>query len=154
MINKVLTEPVYDDDAVNKKYVDERLKDISVFYPIGSIYMNVSPINPNEIFSFGVWERIEDVFLLSAGSKYEAGSTGGEAEHQLTVDELPLHDHKIWQKNSNGYENGGRVVMDSATYSYPAYYSTVNYAVSKTGGDLPHNNMPPYLTVYMWKRIA
>ena len=24
---------------------------------------------------------------------------------------------------------------------------------ANTGGNQPHNNMPPYLTVYMWKRV-
>jgi hypothetical protein len=150
MINKVLNEPVYDDDAVNKRYVDERLTDISVFYPIGSIYMNVSPINPNEIFSFGVWERIEDVFLLSAGSKYEAGSTGGEAEVQLTVETLPSHNHMGWWRQVGA--TGAQEYVAGLSDSHEGIAGA--RVASETGGSKPHNNMPPYLTVYMWKRIA
>lgn len=153
MINKVLNEPVYDDDAVNKKYVDECLKDISVFYPIGSIYMNVSPVDPNEIFSFGVWERIEDVFLLSAGSTYEAGSTGGEAEHILTVEEMAPHYHNVWELPMVDVYGGGVVARG---YKIPPMTLTEapTTITGTVGRGKPHNNMPPYLTVYMWKRIA
>ena len=48
-------------------------------YPIGSIYISTSPTNPSTLFG-GTWTQIEDRFLLSAGSTYSAGSTGGSAD--------------------------------------------------------------------------
>ena len=59
------------------------------YYPVGSIYMSVNNINPANFFG-GKWEQIKDRFLLACGSTYSNGSTGGEAIHQLTVDELPV----------------------------------------------------------------
>lgn len=61
-------------------------------YPIGSIYQSTSSATPGSLFG-GTWERIKDVFLLSAGDTYHAGSTGGEATHTLTISEMPAHAH-------------------------------------------------------------
>lgn len=118
-------------------------------YPVGSIYMSVSPTDPADLFG-GTWERIEDTFLLAAGSTYEAGTTGGEAEHTLTVDELPSHRHMM-----NGVEvsfhEGGWVAARSATFSQQTDDGTTY--TDYEGGGAAHNNMPPYLAVYMWKRV-
>ena len=52
-----------------------------VIYPVGAIYISTVSTNPADLFGFGTWEQIKDVFLLSAGTTYTAGSTGGEATH-------------------------------------------------------------------------
>lgn len=131
---------------------------VNVIYPIGSIYMSINSTNPETLFG-GTWEQIKDTFLLSAGDTYEAGSTGGEDEHTLTIDEMPKHSHKMDDVNYGGYANrlgirsdggGGTGLVPS--FSHTNSYST--YVPTPTGGGLPHNNMPPYLTVYMWKRTA
>ena len=62
-------------------------------YPIGSIYISIDETAPNLIFG-GVWEKIKDTFLLASGENYINGEVGGEAEHTLTTDELPSHNHK------------------------------------------------------------
>ncbi len=51
---------------------------IDNIYPIGCIYMSVSPTNPRNLFG-GTWEQIQDTFLLCCGTTYTAGSTGGSA---------------------------------------------------------------------------
>lgn len=114
------------------------------YYPIGSIYMSVNNINPANFFG-GSWERIKDKFLLSAGDTYSAGDIGGEAEHTLTINEMPSHDHPIPYSGSSaaGYNSVFRSNGKEASG-----FST------KTGGNQPHNNMPPYLAVYIWKRMA
>ncbi len=45
-------------------------------YPIGSIYMSMSDVNPKELFG-GVWQKLEDVFLLGASFKKPLNSRGG-----------------------------------------------------------------------------
>lgn len=117
-------------------------------YPVGSIYMSINNTNPSTLFG-GTWEQIKDTFLLSAGDTYTAGDTGGEAEHTLTVNEMPVHSHHFDMRlnaTTGGY------------YAQPPYAGnngTVNERGTKNeGGGLAHNNMPPYLTVYMWKRTA
>lgn len=119
-------------------------------YPVGSIYMSVNSTNPKTLFG-GTWVQIKDRFLLAAGTTYKAGATGGEATHKLTENEIPEHRHSIWYPNANGEQ--------SAAIGYPeAGSKNTWYAeASKTsgvGGGGAHNNMPPYLAVYVWKRTA
>ena len=103
-------------------------------------------INPSTLFG-GTWEQIKDTFLLSAGDNYTGGSTGCEAEHTLTVDEMPSHKHvaPVYKSGSTDFQSG---------LNYSSGGSTNSSFVQATGGSQAHNNMPPYLTVYMWKRIA
>ena len=125
-------------------------------YPVGSIYMSINNTNPSTLFG-GTWEQIKDTFLLSAGDTYTAGATGGEAEHTLTTNEMPSHSHN--------FVNGGSALCLGVTsgteitggFASGAYWNNVNKRrsdIASTGGGQPHNNMPPYLTVYMWKRTA
>ena len=113
-------------------------------YPVGSIYMSVNSTDPSELFG-GWWEQLEDRFLLGAGANYAAGTTGGEAKHKLTVAELASHFHKTYV-----YSPQGSGQTSCPSQSAQAY---VERSTTATGGDQPHNNMPPYLVVYMWKRI-
>lgn len=129
-------------------------------YPIGSIYMSTNSISPASIFG-GTWERLKDRFLLAAGDTYAAGSTGGEAQHTLTTDEIPKHRH-----SSDSYQNGyPSTYLDGGKYCTWVNYGKTNnnepdtsdggpIRTSWVGGGQPHNNMPPYLAVYIWKRTA
>ena len=65
---------------------------INTIYPVGSIYMSVNSTNPSVLFG-GTWEQIKDTFLLATGDTYANGSTGGEATHTLTENEMPSHTH-------------------------------------------------------------
>jgi microcystin-dependent protein len=112
-------------------------------HPVGSIYISVDATNPALLFG-GTWQQITGRFLLAAGGGYSAGTTGGEAAHKLTMAEMPSHSH------SYGAKYGGGV--NSSTSGVHFCYTNQNTGTS--GGDSPHNNMPPYLTVYMWKRTA
>lgn len=60
-------------------------------YPIGSIYLSVSSINPSVLFG-GTWEQIQDKFMLAAGTTYPAGTSGGNASH---VHSSAAHSHTI-----------------------------------------------------------
>ena len=128
--------------------VDGKTGDVSVdmlgAYPVGSIYLSASETSPASLFG-GTWERIEDRFLLAAGSTYGAGSTGGEAAHTLTVDELPSHNHTY---TIPGNETG------TSWYGASGTAKGAPQSSGDSGGGQPHNNMPPYLAVYMWKRVA
>ena len=125
--------------------------DIYNFYPVGSIYLSVVNINPSTYFG-GTWEAIEGVFLLGCSSEYIAGTTGGEATHKLTINEMPYHNHNILWCNSQTFGNtyARAVSSKDGDLNHAVTPDTIKYA----GGDQPHNNMPPYLVVYMWKRIS
>lgn len=142
------------------KYVDsadEKLQAtidaiLSRIYPVGSIYLSVDSTSPESIFG-GTWEPIPTgKMLLSAGDGYAVESTGGEAEHTLTVDELPSHSHDMLIKNTN--ENGGTHEANNSGSGSSGFENFATWHTKTTGGGKAHNNLPPYLAVYMWKRIA
>ena len=131
-------------------------------YPVGSIYMNVNSTNPGTLFG-GTWEQIQGKFLLGMSSSYPAGSQGGEATHTLTISEMPSHDHPL-SGNGNASALGttyNAISMQGSAYpNDPALvrgsdYTGNGYAyINNRGGGQAHNNMPPYLSVYIWKRTA
>ena len=146
------------------KVKGKRLLDL--IYPVGSIYLSVNSASPDTLFG-GTWARLEDVFLLAAGAKHAAGSTGGEESHTLTDSEMPSHNGHLsagiagtapmGKGNYKGYLNSS--VMNSfpeGNYrGWNVYLGNEMHPASEaTGGDQPHNNMPPYLAVYTWKRTA
>lgn len=117
-------------------------------YPVGAIYLSVTDANPAALFG-GTWERIGGRFLLGADATYTAGSTGGEVAHTLTADEMPRHNHDVDNLNASGNATPFMTVQAQDKKGFGGNVKTM-YA----GGNQPHNNMPPYLAVYMWRRTA
>ena len=137
---------------------------LNLIYPVGSIYMSVSNTSP-ATFLGGTWEQIKDRFLLAAGSTYAAGATGGEATHTLTEAEMPTHLHnRIKYFENDDWTLGDSTGLGSQTvdtYSIHVAGTSNNQGVKMShwrtgyaGGNMSHNNMPPYLAVYVWKRTA
>lgn len=110
---------------------------------------NVSPSN----FIGGNWEPLRDRFLIGAGSGYGVNSTGGETTHTLSTGELPAN----FPSGRNFLVDAGSteaINMGIPMGAAPAgAYKAIINGISRGGGQ-PHNNMPPYLAVYMWKRIS
>jgi microcystin-dependent protein len=101
---------------------------------------------------------------LGAGDTYAAESTGGEEKHTLTESELPNVTGSVdFQSDGNnqGIVSGAHGVFTLGQISSGAFRP--NNRVSEEdiarqfrmsfGSNLPHNNMPPYYSVYIWKRI-
>lgn len=134
--------------------------DLDTIYPIGSIYMSINSTNPKKYYG-GEWEQIEDKFLLACGTKHSNGSTGGEENHTLTINEMPSHTHI-----QNPHHHELNRLFSSGTGNSGAYVQTSNRSVTtinskdatatnkNTGGGQAHNNMPPFLAVYMWVRTG
>ena len=130
-------------------------------YPVGAVYISVNSTSPASLFG-GTWEQLKDRFLLGAGDSYTAGSTGGEATHTLTVDEIPSHGHGIYAKMTWGddrtlppwtpYLTTGSITDAGSNGETAKFYPYG--AIMNKGGGAAHNNMPPYLAVYMWKRVS
>lgn len=150
-------------------------------YPVGSIYISTVSTNPSELFGFGTWEAMPAGRVLLAQGKVEtenythnfvAGETGGEFVHQLTVGEMPVHNHEAssnttgnhehtiyygandsWQYHGSGNIIGhiginGSISKNTSTNGNHNHIVTI----SNTGSSQSHNNMEPYIVVYMWKR--
>ena len=132
-------------------------------YPVGSIYMNVNSTNPGTLFG-GTWEQIQGRFLLGMSSSYPAGSTGGEAAHTLTTSEMPSHKGHLSAgvKGPFGTGNYEGYLNSNVMTSYPGKSrgwdvhsgNEIIPTSESVGGGQAHNNMPPYLSVYIWKRTA
>ena len=152
-------------------------------YPVGSIYMSMADTDPGSLFG-GVWERIQGRFLLGAGTASEnsqniwgsankeavwpAGETGGTPAHTLTVAEMPSHTHGFDPGYAKGGKtftvpsaegNGGTGITPNSSgwgepMSTPADWVTNVWGTTPAGGGVNHTNMPPYLVVYMWRRIG
>ena len=135
-------------------------------YPIGSIYMSVNSTDPGALFG-GTWQRIQDAFLLAAGSSYPAGSTGGESSHVLLESEIPAHGHDLKFSSDitiSSFRDGKYLAVGANTTSsvrlatvdreIDIHTATDSVVASGSSTSAAHNNMPPYLVVYAWKRTA
>lgn len=149
------------DDASGKGIDRSEVLNFNDIYPVGSIYMSVNSVNPSTLFG-GTWEQIEDKFLLASGTSYSNGSTGGSATVTLTEDQMPVHTHI---QNAHSHTIGSLVRYTITGKGVAAvgdgYGNSNNYKTGSTtatnkntGGGQAHNNMPPYLVVNVWKRIA
>lgn len=124
---------------------------LDTIYPIGSIYMSIDSTNPSSLFG-GAWEpwgtgRVPVGIDLNDTDFNTVEKTGGEKTHTLSVNEMPSHTHML-HLVSNQLGNGGG--MWGTTYSQ--YDGNVD--TYPTGGSQAHNNLQPYITCYMWKRIT
>ncbi len=121
-------------------------KMVDHIYPVGSILqIESATFNPNDRYPGTTWTRVSGVFLFASDGT-DDGGTGGEASHTLTVDEMPAHTHKY--NDPNGYAGWDAHGYTGSACAAPSTDS------GSTGGGQPHNNMPPYRKVSMWRRTA
>lgn len=127
---------------------------LDFFYPVGSIYISTSStFNPQTAWG-GTWKKTADGrCLIGASDKYPLRSTGGEAEHTLTVNEMPTHRHYKSRVNwYNDLQTNG-IFVNIVAKSNLKVDGPDNYT-DYAGGSKAHNNMQPYLAVYIWERTA
>ena len=142
-----------------KAYIDNRVKEKRLEgMPVGYVWVSFSATNPGTIVG-GTWSLIEQGrMLLAAGPSYPVESTGGEAAHTLTIDEMPTHGH-----NSNNYTDGFMAHKSafSGTWNNDEKLAVLTNGKGvvwvpqnppQTGGGGSHNNMPPYISVYIFRR--
>lgn len=130
-------------------FVDAAIDAIATAYPVGSIYMNAN-VSTNPATLLGMtgttWVEFgEGRMLLGENASHANGSTGGAETHTLTVDEMPAHTHDYTAHLGTGA---------SGPISLHDRIPSVTGPTTSTGGGSAHNNMPPYITVYMWKRTV
>ena len=141
-------------DLSNKPSIPTNTSIVDLIYPVGSYYWNSNSTSPATLFGVGTWTQITNQFIFAAGGDYASGDTGGEVDHLLTIQEMPSHDHRCIMDQSF-YAYGGPMESNDGPasghgYAYPFYYSFTG----TKGGSRSHNNMPPYIVAYCWRRDA
>lgn len=119
--------------------------------------MSVNSTNPGKLFG-GTWEQIQGRFLLGQGTGYSVGTTGGEASHTLSVNELPKNIEHLnalsWASNNWMTDGSFSVEQKHKDRTSPGGSDWGDALYTLSGGGSAHNNMPPYLVVYIWKRTV
>lgn len=152
-INETLTVEIDKLVTQIKKDVNtQMLEDNKKKYYVGKLIFDTKNVNPATYLEFGTWE------LWGAG-KVPVGvdtkdtdfgtveKTGGEKTHKLTIEEMPTHNHNYYYKNIGAAIGSESIVGNSSS-------NTGSVGTSSTGGNQEHNNMPPYITCYIWKRVS
>ena len=141
-------------DLSNKPSIPTNTSIVDLIYPVGSYYWNSNSTSPATLFGVGTWTQITNQFIFAAGGDYASGDTGGEVDHLLTIQEMPSHDHRCIMDQSFFAYGGPMESNDGPAsghgYAYPFYYSFTG----TKGGSRSHNNMPPYIVAYCWRRDA
>lgn len=126
--------------------VEAKAAAVLAAHPVGSVYYSFEATNPAELFG-GTWEQIKDTFILAVGETYPIGKSGGEAEVELKEANMPSHSHVL-----EVVEGSTTATTIGISVSNTGKYTTKDTLTAGSGE--PHNNMPPYITAYCWKRIG
>ena len=136
-------------------------------FPVGGIYISIASTNPSSIWAGTTWEQFAAgrtlVGLDTSDADFNTvGQTDGEKEHTLTTNEIPAHGHGMahthsytgpntgsWKTGTNGKSHTWCTSAGGKTSGGASKTTTDN-----TGGGSAHNNLQPYIVVYMWKRVS
>lgn len=177
-IKITISDYYYKKTEIDTMINDSSFTTLQAVYPVGSIYMSVNTVNPSILFGFGVWEKIEDKFLLASGTTFEDGSTGGSADSVVVSHNHTQNSHAhsalsnrrfvvVGDGANWGYSGKIKIGTGENTTAYYYVHSTENTGgiiehtetagasptINSTGEDGTGKNMPPYLAVNMWKRV-
>ncbi len=114
--------------------------------PVGSIIMRYDHTNPGTLYPGTTWVRVYGAFPWFTDAAGQIGTTGGERNVTLTVDQIPSHSHgSVYSQHASGTKSQAW---------YTAAGTSLAYGAVVTGGGLAHNNMPPYIQISAWRRTA
>lgn len=127
----------------------------------GAVLFSFNPdFSPAALYG-GSWEKFTDRFLIGAGGSYTLGSTGGEANVTLTIAEMPQHAHEEYGIDSSSKDLNPMRQGSGGLDGIPAYAAQwegssfgASVGTGSTGSSQPHNNMPPYVAVNIWRKVA
>lgn len=132
---------------------------VNAVYPVGSIYISVTNTNPSSLFG-GTWAAFGTgrtlVGVDTTQNEFNTvQKTGGAKTHTLTLSQIPPHSHKTVEKRGYAFYGGERVYEPAGPASGTGYATDPNFLnTGSAGSGEAHNNLQPYITVYMWRRTA
>lgn len=155
--------------------------ELDKIYPVGSIYISTD-LSTSEAVSNkigGTWESYGQGRTLigvgtgtdenSVSQTFAVNETRGEYKHTLSIAEMPKHNHqtRVWVpaafnessivsgrwKGLAGIRCEGYYSEIINTYTEGGVIDGGGTGVLSSGGSQSHNNIQPYIAVYMWKRI-
>ena len=127
-------------------------------YPVGTIYMSADPADPGKKLG-GTWAswgagRVPVGVNASDADFSSAEKVGGDKAVTLTTAQMPNHNHetRIYKDIVGyGYLSCG---LGSDVTSIVDWYCNDHHSTYYTGSGQAHNNLQPYITCYMWKRVG
>ena len=142
---------------------------LSLVWPVGSIYLSIVATNPATLFGIGTWVAFGagrvPVGIDAGQAEFDTvEETGGAKTHTLTTPEIPSHTH-VQDSHTHTIPVGAtddtsapfdRADAGSNTAGANATTATGGTVATNqnAGGGGAHNNLQPYIVVYMWKRTA
>lgn len=120
-------------------------------YRVGDYLFSENATHPSTSWPGTSWVQVQERTILGASEDYPVGSEGGEAEHTLTIQEMPSHGHTVSVKPV-----GAPTITGGNYFDYQSGDHRLSNAnlTGDTGDGQPHNNMPPYRAAYIWRRTA
>ena len=142
-------------DKIDKIGGIDKSQLLDLVYPIGSLYMSMNETDPKDLFG-GTWERIKDRFIYANGDATASGTLGGSTAHNHGLGSgfaaMNIGDGGIQYQEKQVGAWGTNAAMNIGT-SYDSY-QTKSWGISLGGATDNNNNIPPYITAYIWKRTA
>ena len=132
----------------------------NIMWPIGAIFISAVSTNPKSLLGFGTWTQFGQGRVLvgynASDSDFDSLlGTGGAKTVALTASQIPSHQHSIsaYEINYTGPSTGGTI--NAITYKAgKSSWSKTSFTSTATGSGASHNNLQPYIVVYMWRRTA
>lgn len=136
-------------------------------YPVGAVFISVVSTNPATLLGYGTWTAFATGKMLigidSGDTDFDTvEETGGAKTHTLTESEMPSHRHiEGIPRDNYGSDPATYSLLssgdspDSTKYEhYTGYTGGTGATETSAGTTQAHENMPPYIVTYMWKRTA
>ena len=146
--------------SLNNIEISDKTNILEMIYPIGAVYISTVFANPQDLFGFGEWEFLPDRFLLGAGDTFQIGATGGSTTHSHDAGSLyacigsPYGNATALGFTSLGWHGANSTYSVGGTSSAASGHPSRSHDTDVGGDTGSSSSMPPYLVVYMWKRIA
>lgn len=137
---------------------------LNKIFPVGAVYITYDKKNPGT-FLGGTWEQFGQGRTLvgegtgndgSTSMSFTTNSEGGEYYHTLSYSEMPAHAHEVGIWGTSGVLTTTPwefMAINGSHHSDGQSHNVNSIHTNGSGGNIPHNNVQPYLVVFFWRRV-